>query len=258
MTGSNPTGDGAISLPAEIINAVRWAEHVVVLTGAGVSAESGVPTFRDAQTGLWATYKPEDLASVAAYRATPKLVWDWYAWRRELVTQAQPNAAHLALTAMQDIYTNFTLITQNVDGLHQRAGSHDVLELHGNLFRYKCLLCDQPATVDEWRHRSDVPACIHCGGAVRPDIVWFGEMLPSRPLAAAQFATRHCDLFLAIGTSSVVFPAAGLPLLAMEKGALVIEINPSETDLSDSAQFSIHDKAGAVLPALVHAKRNPN
>jgi NAD-dependent deacetylase len=246
MTEPNP-------LPPELIKVLRIAERVVVLTGAGVSAESGVTTFRDAQTGLCTNYRSEELASSEAYELHSKLVWDWYAWRRDLVTRAEPNAAHVTLLELEGLFPHFTLVTQNVDRLHQRAGSLSVTELHGSLFHYKCLRCDKPADVPEWRNRTDVPKCAYCGGPVRPDIVWFGESLPARNLALAQNAARHCDLFLSIGTSGVVYPAAGLPHLALEKGAFVVDINPNETELSGYVQCSLRGKASEVVPAIVAA-----
>ncbi|HXG49146.1 MAG TPA: NAD-dependent deacylase [Methylomirabilota bacterium] len=237
-------------IPARLSASLACARSVTVLTGAGVSAESGVPTFRDAQAGLWAKFKPEDLATPTAFRRNPKLVWEWYAWRRERVAAVAPNPAHHALAAMQSHFARFTLITQNVDGLHQRAGSRDVIELHGNITRTKCF--EEDTVVTEWPDTGDVPPkCPRCGGHLRPDVVWFEEMLPEQALADALAASRACDLFLSVGTSTVVYPAASLPFEALEAGATVVEINPQPTPLTARAHFVLQGAAGGVLPKLL-------
>ena len=243
-----------IPLPDDLVHAVRAARHLAVLTGAGVSAESGVPTFRDAQTGLWARHDPMELATPQAFRRDPKLVWDWYQWRRELVGQAEPNAGHLALAQLESRFSQpglrFTLITQNVDGLHQRAGSHSVIELHGSLLRSKCSTEDR--VVETWPPTDEAPPrCPSCGGLLRPDVVWFGEGLPRPALAAATAAARACDVFFSIGTSSLVEPASLLPLIALEHGAVVVEINPDETPLTARATYALRGPAGTLLPELV-------
>ena len=240
------------SIPEEFAQALRQAQRVAVLTGAGISAESGVPTFRDAQTGLWAQYNPEELATPQAFQHHPKLVWDWYAWRRELVRGTQPNAGHFALVAMERHIPTFTLITQNVDGLHRRAGSQRVLELHGNLFATKCFGCGK--AVEHWEDSDEVPPrCPFCSDRLRPDVVWFGETLPPATLREAETATLQCQVFLSIGTSTVVYPAAELPFTALRGGAMVVEINPQPTPLSAQADFVLQGKSGEVLPALVAA-----
>lgn len=203
---------------------------VVVLTGAGVSAESGVPTFRDAQTGLWAQFDPRELATPDAFERDPHLVWKWYAWRRELVTRADPNPAHRALVALEDEARAFTLITQNVDDLHRRAGSRNLLELHGNIQRSKCSV--EGVVVQGHDEDVELPRCPVCGAYLRPDVVWFGEMLDAWTLGEAERLARHCDVFVSIGTSAEVYPAAALPQAAKQAGALVIEINPEETPVS--------------------------
>ena len=239
-----------IPIPAELIDRLRAARRVAILTGAGISAESGVPTFREAQTGLWARYNPEELATPDAFRRDPKLVWEWYAWRQERVRQAEPNPGHRALVEMERRIAEFTLITQNVDGLHRRAGSHNVLELHGNLFRAKCFSEDRP--VESWSDGDDVPPrCPRCGGLLRPDVVWFGEMLPAGVLRAAERAALAAEVFFSIGTSALVYPAADLPFSALAAGVAVVEINPQPTPLSPHVTFSLNGAAGAVLPALV-------
>ncbi len=236
--------------PTGLLEAIRRARRVVALTGAGISAESGVPTFRDAQTGLWARFKPEELATPEAFRRNPKLVWEWYAWRRQLVAQVEPNAGHRALVELEHRVPEFTLVTQNVDGLHQRAGSRDVIELHGNIARTKCF--DEDTLVDEWVDTGEIPPrCPRCGGWLRPDVVWFNEMLPERAIERAIAASRVCDVFLSIGTSALVHPAASLPFEALEQGATVIEINPEETPLTGHAHFRLAGPAGMILPALL-------
>jgi NAD-dependent deacetylase len=210
-----------------------------------------MPTFREAQTGLWAKYSPEELASPQAFRRNPKLVWEWYAWRRELVAQANPNPGHLALAELERSMPKFTLITQNVDGLHQRAGSRNVIELHGNLNRIKCF--EEGDIVTSWPPGSEVPPrCPRCGGYLRPDVVWFGETLPPQALRGAFEAAQQCDLFFAIGTSGLVQPAASLPYEALRRGMPVVEINPEETPLTQSATYALPGPAGQILPELLN------
>ncbi len=241
-----------MDVPIVLIETLRAARHITVLTGAGVSAESGVPTFRDAQTGLWAKYRPEDLATPEAFRRDPKLVWEWYVWRRELVDRANPNPGHYALAEMAKRAPKFSLITQNVDGLHQRAGSENVIELHGNLHRTKCLR--EEIVIDEWDAAGEVPPrCPRCGDPLRPDVVWFGERLPLDAIEAATRASRTCDVFFSIGTSGLVEPAASLARAAMQYGAKVIEINPTPTPLTPFVSFALQWPSGLVLPDLVRA-----
>jgi NAD-dependent deacetylase len=236
----------------KLVTALQSARHIAVLTGAGISAESGVPTFRDAQTGLWAQYNPEELATAAAFRRNPKLVWEWYSWRRELISQARPNPAHYALVTLAGHVPAFTLITQNIDGLHQQAGSRQVIELHGNIHRAKCFR--ENVGVANWAPGPDVPPlCPHCHGPLRPDVVWFGEILPADALQAAVHAAQVCDLFLSIGTSALVHPAASLPLVARDYGAQVAEINLEPTPLTPDVDIAYHGRAGELLPRLVAA-----
>ncbi|MCU0491678.1 MAG: NAD-dependent deacylase [Chloroflexaceae bacterium] len=234
---------------SQLVERLRVAERVTVLTGAGVSAESGIPTFRDAQTGLWARYDPTELATPQAFVRNPRLVWDWYAYRRDVIEQAEPNPAHYALVDMEQHYANFTLITQNVDGLHWRAGSRNLFELHGNISRIRCFECAAPVT--GWDDDGELPPrCPHCGGLGRPDVVWFGEGLPAPALREAERATERADVFLSIGTSAMVQPAASLPLRARRAGAYVIEINPEETSLAVIADEWLRGPAGVILPEL--------
>ena len=239
-----------IEIHPDLIAQLKIAQHITVLTGAGTSAESGVPTFREAQTGLWAKYNPEELATPQAFRRNPKLVWEWYAWRRELVAQAQPNPGHLALAELEQLMPHFTLITQNVDGLHQQAGSRNVIELHGNITRTKCF--DEGAIVDSWPPTDErPPRCPRCGGYLRPDVVWFGENLPSEALYAAFAAAKHCDLFMSVGTSALVQPAASLPLAAIEQNIMTVEVNLDSTPLTPYVDFHLPGPSGQVMPQLV-------
>jgi NAD-dependent deacetylase len=239
-----------MTIPNELIQRLAAAKSVAILTGAGVSAESGVPTFRDAQTGLWAKYNPEDLATPTAFRSNPRLVWEWYAWRRKLIAEAKPNPGHFALAEMERHFPAFYLITQNVDGLHQHAGSRKVIELHGNITRTKCF--DEGTIISTWKDTGAVPPlCPNCGGLLRPDVVWFEESLPEAEIAQAQQASRSSDVFLSIGTSTVVYPAAALPFEAMRNGATVVEINPQPTPLTEKAEFVLSGTAGSVLPELM-------
>jgi NAD-dependent deacetylase len=235
---------------ADAARALAGSRSLAMLTGAGISAESGVPTFRDAQTGLWARFDPLQLATPTAFAIHPKLVWDWYAWRRELVLRVQPNPAHDALVDIERRVPDCLLITQNVDDLHRRAGSRKLVELHGNIGRVKC--SREGTVVEDWDLVGDeVPRCASCGALLRPDVVWFEEMLPPDALAAAEAIARRCDLMLVVGTSAEVYPAAGLPSIAKASGAIVIEINPNATALSPTADYALRGPAGRVLPALV-------
>ncbi|MDW8326703.1 MAG: NAD-dependent deacylase [Anaerolineales bacterium] len=241
-----------MDFPSSLLDALRRARHVAALTGAGISAESGVPTFRDAQTGLWAQYRPEELATPQAFRRDPALVWNWYEWRRSLVRQAAPNPGHLALAHLEDRVPRVSVITQNVDGLHHRAGSTRIIELHGNIARTVCFDCRRQ--VESWAGDSRVPPhCPACDGLLRPDVVWFGELLPRAALAAAYEAAQQCDVFFSIGTSGLVEPAASLPFEALRAGAVVVEINPQATPLSDHATYVLRGPSGVVLPALLAA-----
>ena len=240
----------------DLLASLRSASHIVALTGAGISAESGIPTFRQAQTGLWAQYNPQELATAQAFRQNPRLVWEWYSWRRRLVMQAEPNPGHISLAQLEVITlsrgASFTLITQNVDGLHQRAGNRSPIELHGNILRTKCF--DEDTIIEFWREDGDIPPhCPQCGGLLRPDVVWFGEELPREALLTSWEAAEICDLFLSIGTSSLVEPAASLPYVAAQFGARVVEINPDETPLSQFAHHLLRGTSGIVLPELLRA-----
>ena len=220
-----------------------------MLTGSGVSAESGVPTFREAQTGLWERFDPQELATPEAFDRNPALVWDWYAWRRKLITEARPNPGHVAIAEMQHLVPNFALATQNVDGLHQEAGSREAIELHGNIMRTKCSV--EGTSVEDYDRAASPPYCPSCGAPLRPDVVWFGETLPQEALEAAARVARESEVYISVGTSSLVYPAAGLPFEALENGARIVEINPSETPLTRHADYTLRGPAGDVLPRLI-------
>lgn len=260
---------------------LKQAEHITVFTGAGMSAESGIPTFRDCFEGLWAKYDPMDVATPRAFQAHPQLVWDWHVQLAETVRRAIPNAGHRAVAQLQAAVKKVTVVTQNIDNLHQAAGSTEVIELHGNLFRLKpfndeealfangrspiiCPVCDgyaAPECGDPYASREDiesfevvagpVPRCPGCESLLRPAVVWFGEMLEAKLLEGAVSAVEQCDAMICIGSSLEVEPAASLPYRALQRGAVVIEINPSPTALSVKADASLLGPAGEILPALL-------
>lgn len=238
---------------------LRRAHRIVALTGAGVSAESGIATFRDAQTGHWSRYNPEVLASANGFARDPGLVWRWYMERLGRAGQAKPNPAHVALAELERQHPAFTLVTQNVDDLHERAGSQRVLHLHGTLGAFRCSRCQRPCSLEPAdRDRDLPPICTACGAYIRPGVVWFGEQLPQRPLQEAWNAVRTCDLFLVAGTSGVVMPAAALPEAAKSFGAQVIEVNVERSEITQHADCFLQGAAGSILPRLVaslHAAR---
>lgn len=235
-------------IPAALVNVLQDARHVCILTGAGVSAESGVPTFRDAQDGLWAKYEPQDLATPEAFLADPALIWRWYRWRRELVAEAQPNPGHYAIAKLAELVPQVTLITQNVDGLHQRAGSENVIEFHGNIFEDRCFADGTLHTADD---KMEIPTCPDCGADLRPGVVWFGEAIPETASSESYTAASDCDVFLSIGTSSLVYPAAGLADLAKTSGASVVEVNPDPTAHAANFDFIIAGNSELVMPELI-------
>lgn len=237
----------------QLAERLRTARQVMVLTGAGISAESGIATFRDAQTGLWANYRAEDLATPEAFQRDPGLVWRWYAWRRACVLAAEPNPGHHALAGLANRVRALTLVTQNVDGLHQRAGSAAVLELHGSIHRLHAFNGDSARHHDWPDPPGDHPARDQAGRLLRPGVVWFGEDLPAAVLAAANRAAQSADVVLSIGTSAQVWPAAELPLLARRRGAFIVEINPTATPSSTQFNLCLRGRAGDILPALLSA-----
>lgn len=241
--------------------ALRTAQRVVVSSGAGISKESGVATFRDAQTGLWAEYRPEDLATREAFLRNPDRVWSWYMMRFHLLKAVRPNPGHEAIAALESLLPRVVVLTQNIDGLHAQAGSSDVVELHGSIRRFRCLDNCQgnPTLIDlaVLPHEDEqAPNCPHCQqGYVRPDVVWFGENLPEAALSRAWQEAETCDLMLVVGTSGIVQPAASLPLLAARAGAVVIEVNPEPTPISSVAQIVLRGPSGEVLPQVLDALR---
>lgn len=249
--------------PPAVLDLVRDARHVVVLTGAGMSAESGIPTFRDAQTGLWEHHDPEQLATLHAWERDPEFVWAWYRWRAKLIRDVQPNAGHRALAAWaEDDRTDVWIVTQNVDDLHERAGSPVLAHLHGSIFALRCAECETPydetdapelALPSTPVERLEPPRCPRCGGFVRPGVVWFGEDLPRDAFAHAGAVVDTADVVLSIGTSGAVYPAAELPFRALQRGRPVVEINPGETEFSADATASWRTTAAVGLPALVTA-----
>ncbi len=235
-------------IPQGLIQRLKNSDTVVILTGAGVSAESGVPTFRG-EEGLWKKMNPQELASVNGFMRNPELVWEWYQYRRQLMRQVEPNPGHYAIADMEKQFPRVVLITQNIDGLHARAGSSGILELHGNIARNKCLDCGLPFS-EEIDLRNDLPRC-SCGGMIRPDVVWFGEMLPQNVIQQAFLAAEQADVFFSVGTSAVVQPAASLPLIASRAGAYVVEVNLEPTPLTPTADLFLPGKSGEIFPQIV-------
>ncbi|MEW6319896.1 MAG: NAD-dependent deacylase [Acidobacteriota bacterium] len=231
---------------------MRAAERIVVLTGAGISAESGIPVFRGAD-GLWRRYRPEELATPEAFRERPSLVWEWYLWRRARIAEARPNAGHDALARLARRRPGVTLLTQNVDGLHQRAGTERPVELHGNLWRVRCAAGCGMSVLDAHDRPPRAELRCACGAWLRPGVVWFGEQLPADAVAAAIEAMEQANLVLVVGTSSVVYPVAALPAMAARRGARVVEVNVEDTPLTGAADAVLRGPAAAVLPALEEA-----
>jgi len=238
---------------------IRDSQNITVLTGAGVSRESGIPTFRDALDGLWARFNPQELATASAFMDNPKLVWDFYEYRRDIMRDKSPNAGHFALAELQRRSPSLVVITQNIDELHEQGGSTGVIHLHGRIAGNKCFYNCQgdPTMVDvsllSWDKENGPPACPHCGRWVRPDVVWFGEMLPPAALNAAADALQVSELMLVIGTSGLVMPAADMPMVIKRRGGKVIEINPDDTPISDIADIKLSGPSGEILPRIVEA-----
>jgi len=240
-----------IQRAAEILARSR---HLVVFTGSGVSKESGIPTFRDAQEGLWARYDPQQLATLEGFMRDPKLVWEWYDYRFGLLQDVKPNPGHLAIAALEQHVPCVVVITQNIDNLHQDAGSSDVIELHGNMRLYKCLGGHTGFTRADFADQTERPPhCPRCGALLRPDVVWFGEMLPPEALERAFAESSSCDAMLVVGTSGLVQPAASLPLYAHYAGSPIIEVNPHPSAITPLADIFLQGPAGEVLPRVVKA-----
>jgi NAD-dependent deacetylase len=238
---------------SKMIERFRRAKRVVVITGAGISAESGVPTFRGTD-GLWRRYRAEDLATPHAFQRDPRLVWEWYDWRRRLISGKPPNAGHVAIVAMEGLFEEFLLITQNVDGLHRKAGSRKLIEIHGNLWRVRCMAEGKVFPNNEVPLHEIPPRC-ECGALLRPDVVWFGESLSERDLAYSYTALRECDCLVVIGTSAVVQPVASFPTIARNGGAFILEINMEPTPISGWVDESILGKSGQIVPQLLESMK---
>ncbi|RCK75149.1 MAG: NAD-dependent protein deacetylase of SIR2 family [Ignavibacteriae bacterium] len=237
-------------LSEKLINVLKSAQSVAVLTGAGISAESGVPTFRG-DDGLWKKFRPEELANFNAFIRNTEIVWEWYKYRKQLIANVKPNPGHYALVEMENIFPEFAIITQNVDNLHRRAGSKKIFELHGNIQRNYCIGCKKEFSDEIIFSKFEVPKCDVCNDLIRPGVVWFGELLPEDQWNEAEKSTRTCDIFFTIGTSGVVYPAASLPYIAKESGAFVIEINPEPTQITSIVDEFLQGKSGEILPELV-------
>lgn len=244
--GTQAIADGPVRA---VTDWLRAAKSVAVLTGAGISAESGIPTFRG-PGGVWRTYRAEELATPQGFARDPKLVWEWYDWRRSVISEAQPNAGHLALAEIERRVPHFSLVTQNVDGLHDRAGSRNIFKVHGDIWTVRCTVCDRERRDLRARIEPLPPFCV-CGAMERPGVVWFGEGLPEDVWAEAVASTKAADLFFVIGTSAVVHPAAGLVHLAKSSGARVVEINVDETPVSGAVDVSWRASAAEALPTLL-------
>lgn len=233
----------------DFLERLTKAKKVVFFTGAGISAESGIPTFRGKE-GIWNKLKPEELASFDAFMKNPDMVWEWYQYRRKIVNEAHPNKGHDAIVSMEKYFESVTVVTQNVDNLHIRAGSKKVYELHGNIVRNYCVDCKNPYFATD-EYLTSVPECKFCGGLIRPDVVWFGEFLPEDQFSGAEKAAVSCDICFVVGTSSVVYPAAYIPLSAKQNGALIVEVNIEHTELSRQADYTFLGTAGEILPAIL-------
>lgn len=237
-------------LKEEILKKLRTAKSVVYFTGAGISAESGISTFRGAG-GIWNKLKPEELANFNAFLKNPDMVWEWYQYRRSVLKDAKPNPAHIAIADSESYFDNVTVITQNVDNLHKRAGSTTIYELHGNIERNYCIRCNTYYNIPDLPFENKAPKC-ECGGLIRPDVVWFGEYLPQDVFAASEEAAKNCDVMFIVGTSAVVYPAAQIPILARKHGAYLIEINLEPTEITYSVDSSLMGKAGVILPGVLN------
>jgi NAD-dependent deacetylase len=233
---------------AKVASWLRGARAVTVITGAGISAESGVPTFRGAD-GLWRSFRPEELATPQAFERNPQLVWDWYRWRRTRIGDAAPNKGHDVLARLDSRTPEYMLLTQNVDGLHTRAGSRRLVELHGNIWRARCT-SNAAHVFDDTEEGSGLPTCASCGALLRPDVVWFGESLDGALVNRALGAVHGCEVLILVGTSGVVYPVAGFPMLASRRGARVVEINIEPTPLSELADVVLRGPSGSVLPEI--------
>ncbi len=232
-----------------IIERLKSAKSILFFTGAGISAESGIDTFRG-KGGLWNKMSAQELASFDGFMKNPNLVWEWYQYRRKIVRETEPNSGHKVIADFEKYFNEVTVVTQNVDNLHKRAGSTNILELHGNIERNFCMNCKTFYGVEKFLESEEVPKCESCGGMIRPDVVWFGEMLPQEIFTEAEKKASESDVCFIVGTSAVVYPAAYIPISAKEAGAILIEINIEPTNITNQVDYSITGKAGEVLPKI--------
>ena len=242
-----------MKIEPEFIKIIKEAGSLVFFTGAGISAESGIPTFRG-KDGIWNKLRPEELANFNAFMQNPDMVWEWYSHRKKIVHDSQPNEGHLTIARMQKYFDNVTVVTQNIDNLHRRAGSKDIFELHGNIERNFCVNCKEFYN-EELDFSEGVPKC-KCGGLIRPDVVWFGEMLPEDQFRGGESVSVNSDIFFVVGTSAVVYPAAGLVYAAKQGGAVIVEINIEQTEVSSIADYSFFGKSGKILPEILNAYKS--
>ncbi len=239
----------------ELLDRLQKANSIVFFTGAGISAESGISTFRGAG-GIWNKLKPEELANFDAFLRNPDMVWEWYQYRRKIIHESKPNAGHVAISEFQNYFDDVSVVTQNVDNLHRRAGSKKVYELHGNIERNYCIGCKKDFSSPDLNFTDKAPKC-DCGGLIRPDVVWFGEMLPEDVFSAAETAAQNCDIIFVAGTSAVVYPAAQIPMFAKRCGAYLVEVNIEQTELSYYANESLIGKTGEIIPQILEkVKKN--
>jgi NAD-dependent deacetylase len=234
----------------DFLQRLNRSKSLVFFTGAGISAESGIPTFRG-KDGIWNKLKPEELASFDAFMRNPEMVWEWYQYRRKIISETQPNPGHLTIAEFSKHFENVSVITQNVDNLHRRAGSKDVYELHGNIEINYCIECGEPYNDPIDYSNKELIKCGSCGGYIRPGVVWYGEMLPQKIFAQSGRIASQCDMCFIVGTSAVVYPAASIPLSAKQGGAFLVEINTDKTDISNIVDYSMMGKSGEILPVIL-------
>ncbi|OPX97887.1 MAG: NAD-dependent protein deacylase [Syntrophorhabdus sp. PtaB.Bin006] len=233
----------------QVAERLASTKFLLIITGAGISAESGIPTFRGSE-GLWKNYRAEELATPQAFARDPETVWKWYDWRRGIIGKAEPNAGHLAIKELEDLFDNFLLITQNVDGLHGRTGIRNMVEIHGNLWRVRCTREGTTSMLMDVVLKSVPPKC-ECGALLRPDVVWFGESIPTLALENAFRVIEQCDTLIVVGTSGVVYPVASFPQTVKQNGGFVIEVNVEPTPISAVADASLYGNSGDILPMIV-------
>jgi NAD-dependent deacetylase len=242
-----------MTIDQSLIEKLKSARSLVFFTGAGISAESGIPTFRG-KDGIWKKLKPEELANFDAFMRNPDMVWEWYNHRKKIIHEAQPNKGHVTIAEMQDYFDDVIVVTQNIDNLHRRAGSKNIFELHGNIERNFCVNCKKFYN-EELDFSEGVPKC-ECGGLIRPDVVWFGEYLPEDQFKGGEKAAANADVFFIVGTSAVVYPAAGQVFTAKQSGAVLVEVNVVETEISSAVDYSFFGEAGTILPNILEAYKS--